>query len=591
MIMKNIKYILKYSSILFLLVVMFTCNKLDEYNPSGATNDAIWSTPDGFQTLVNAAYINQRTFYGKEDGVLMAEAGTDIWFRASKSTSYRQLFRYADFSSSSAGTSTNYWRDIWPAINYCNAGIGRIGNVSFSSEVVKKQKEGELRFLRAFYYWHIVETYGGVSLRTTETTTPVLTAERSSVKDFYNLIITDLDSAVTWLPKTPVNPKEYSRATKKSAMGLLARALLSRAYYSIDEGNSSEAATYFTLAKQIAHTTIDSAVNWGISLYPNYSDLWNNAVGGNNKNSKEALYIISNSTNYALNYDANGNRLHLWFLAKYSDKPGMQQDLANGNDGYRYFMPTEFLLDLFDESKDSRYSATFQDIWKANKTAAYTWTASDATKYGKVAALVGQKINPGDTAFYITKNKVPDKSGRKYVVIDRDSLFRADTIYSITDAYPALKKFMDPNRTAANAQPGYNDILVIRLAEMYMIAAEAEFQLGDNTSAANDINVIRRRASKTHTGDMDVVPGDVTLDFILDERAREFAGEHMRWFDLKRTRTLAQRVQKYNKNVQIPDNLLQKGNGVFENMLLRPVPQTELDALLNGAEFGQNPGY
>jgi hypothetical protein len=589
--MKTIKNIIQYSFAGIIFISLFSC-ELDEYNPSGVTADAVWSTPQGFQTLVNAAYINQRTFYGKEDGVIMGEAGTDIWFRASKSDSYRQLFKYLDFTPDNNSSTKNYWRDLWPGVNMCNAGIGRINDAGFTSEKVKNAKLGELRFLRAFYYWHIVETWGGVMLRTSETTTPELEAKRSPVEDFYNLMIDDLEFAVQWLPVTPENPAEYSRATKKSAMGMLARVLLTRAYYSLDEGNKAEADSYFARARDIAHATIDSAALWGVSLYPDYADLWDNSPGGNNKNNKEALYIISNSLNPSLNYDINGNRLHLWFMAKYSDKPGMKQDIAYGNDEQRRFMPTQFLLDLFDETIDARYSASFQDTWLCNVEAGYTWKDADAVKYGKDASLVGTSIQLGDTALYVTKHVIPNKSTRKYLVIDRDSLFRADTIYTIADIYNPLIKFKDWNLTASNAQPGFNDILVIRLAEMFMIAAEAEFQLGDLSSAANDINVIRTRAAiPGKENDMLINASDITLDFILDERAREFAGEHLRWFDLKRTRTLVQRIEKYNKDIRIPARLLRKDNGVFENVLLRPVPQTEIDALLNGEEFGQNPGY
>ncbi len=589
--MKTIKHILQYGIAGIIIICLFSC-ELDEYNPSGVTADAVWSTPQGFQTLVNAAYINQRTFYGKEDGIIMGEAGTDIWFRASKSDSYRQLFKYLDFTPDNNSSTKNYWRDLWPGVNMCNAGIERIDDAGFTSEKVKNEKLGELRFLRAFYYWHIVETWGGVMLRTTETKTPELEAKRSPVKDFYNLMIDDLEFAVQWLPVTPENPAEYSRATKKSAMGMLARVLLTRAYYSLDEDNKSEADSYFTRARDIAHATIDSAALWGVYLYPEYADLWDNSPTGNNKNNKEALYIISNSLNPSLNYDINGNRLHLWFMARYSDKPGLKQDIAYGNDEQRRFMPTQFLLDLFDETKDARYSASFQDTWLCNVEAGFTWNEADAAKYGKDASLVGTNIQFGDTALYVTKHAVPDKNIRKYLVIDRDSLFRADTIYTIADIYNPLIKYKDWNLTASNAQPGYNDILVIRLAEMYMIAAEAEFQLGDLTAAANDINVIRTRAAiPGKENDMQISTSDITLDFILDERAREFAGEHIRWFDLKRTRTLVQRIEKYNKDIRIPARLLRKDNGVFENVLLRPVPQTEIDALLNGEEFGQNPGY
>ncbi|MBN1415286.1 MAG: RagB/SusD family nutrient uptake outer membrane protein [Bacteroidales bacterium] len=589
--MKTLKYISNGCLAGLLLALMVSC-ELEEYNPSGVTAESIWNNPDGFQTLVNAAYINQRTFYGKEDGVIMGEAGTDIWFRSDKSFSYRQVFRYLDYTPDQASSTKNYWRDLWPAVNMCNAGIGRIDDAGLSAKA-RNEKLGELLFLRAFYYWHIVETWGGVALRTTETAqSPDLAPTRKPVEDFYDLMIEDLDFAVENLPVTPENPLEYSRATRKSAMGFLARVLLTRAYYSLDNNNKAEADEYFTRARDMAHATIDSAALWGISLYPDYADLWDNGPGGNNKNNHEALYIISNSTNPNMNYDINGNRLHLWFMNRYSNKPGMQVDALNGNDSERRFMPTQFFLDLFDETIDSRFDASFQQVWLCNKEAGYTWTEADVDKYGKDASLTGQNINFNDTALYITKNVVPDKRLRNYVVIDRDSLFRGDTIYTIADLYLPLKKFFDPNRSDPNSKPGFNDILVMRLAEMYMIAAEAAFQLGDNAGAANDINVIRARAAfPGKENDMLISAGDVTIDFILDERAREFGGEHMRWFDLKRTRTLVRRIKEHNKDIIIPDRLLRKDNGIFENVLLRPIPQNEIDALLSDENFPQNPGY
>jgi starch-binding outer membrane protein, SusD/RagB family len=588
--MKTIKYIFIILSFGFL----YSC-ELDEYNPGSPTAESIWSTQEGFQTLVNAAYANQRAYYGKEDGIVISEAGTDLWFRASKNTNYKEMFRYQDFTGSTANTNKNSWRDLWPAINYCNAGLTRINNVKYTFQHLKNRNEGELRFLRAFYYWHVVEIWGGVSLLTSETITPVLTAQRSSVEDFYKLIIDDLEKAITLLPAKPDNAGEYSRATRKSAMAMLARAFLCRAYYSMDKGNTSEANEYFTKAKNTAHAVIDSAGQWGVTLYQNYADLWDNRTGGNNKNCKEALYVISNSTNPNIDYDVNGNRLHLWFMAKYSDKIGLQPDLNYGYDNLRIFMPTQFAMDVFDETKDSRFDATFQSVWYCNLEEGFVWNRQAAIKYKKDLSIIGDTMKIGDTALYITKHSLSDEKARKYMVVDRDSLFRADTIYTVADLYMPLKKYYDPNRLSADAQPGYNDIIIIRLAEMYMIAAEAEFQLGETNAAALDINVLRTRAAiKTPvdmTAQMQITAADITLDFILDERAREFCGEHMRWFDLKRTRTLIQRIEKYNKDIQMPINLKEKGNRYFENALLRPIPQKDLDALLNGEEFGQNPGY
>ena len=79
-------------------------------------------------------------------------------------------------------------------------------------------------------------------------------------------------------------------------------------------------------------------------------------------------------------------------------------------------------------------------------------------------------------------------------------------------------------------------------------------------------------------------PADLDMDFILDERGRELVAEQKRWFDLKRTQTLVSRLQMYSGTQATRDN-------IRDYHMLRPVPQAELDAISNAAEFGQNPGY
>ena len=568
-----------------------SCKKLDEYNPSGSTAEAVWSTPEGMLTLVNACYADQRNFYGKEDGILMSEAGTDIWYNADKASFANQLTRYEGFTSASSGTSRNAFTTFYKALNLCNAGINRIKDVPYASAVERNQREGEMRFMRAFYLWHIVEFYGGVNLRTIETKGPELTAVRSSVDEFYKVIIADLELAKQYLPVSwgTSATAEITRATKKSALGLLARAALSRAYYS----TGTEAATYFTKARDAAKEVMDRKAEFQIDLWPDYADMW---LPANNKRigrtaGGEALYTISNSaTNLASNYDGNANRMHLWYLMQYNGKiAGLIQSLEYGNDGQRRLMPTLQLLDYYNEAIDNRYDGSFQEVWLANVN--YTWTAADVTKYRKDASVTGRQVRAGiDTILYVTKKSVANKNARPYIVIDRDSSYFAGTTKAINGAnnFPALKKFAYTARTAPNAQPGFNDIFVIRFAEMYLVAAEAELQLGNAAQAATYVNVIRTRAAKktpvNQTAAMQVTAADINLDFILAERAREFAGEHLRWFDVKRIKNnnnFASFIKARNPDI----------TAVADFHRLRPVPQEELDALLNGKEFGQNPGY
>ena len=176
-----------------------------------------------------------------------------------------------------------------------------------------------------------------------------------------------------------------------------------------------------------------------------------------------------------------------------------------------------------------------------------------------------------------------ERAGKLYQVYDRNNIYNADGTVKDNRHYPALTKFMDPTRPTVQEQVSGRDAYVIRLAEMYLIAAEAELKLGHADQAASYLNVVRERAALPgHESEMDVSPGDVTLDFILDERAREFAGEQMRWFDLKRTGKLVERVQAHNPEA---------APYIQAFHTLRPIPQRELDAVSNKDEFKQNPGY
>ena len=579
--MKKFKHIFKILPVLCVIWTLNSCD-LEEYNPSGNTAEVIWSTPEGFQTLLNACYENQWIWYGKMDGVLMSEVGTDIWFPKEKDGYAKELTKYENFTPTTGNPNKAVWPWLYESVNLCNAGLERIDDAGFTDDATKLQKEGEIRFLRAFYLWHIVETWGGVYLPLEETKGPTLYAERSSVEEFYHVILSDLELAVEYLPLD--QRKEYSRATKKAAMGMLARAYITRAY----NLEGAEAQEMFTKARDISMDIIDNQSEHGIQLWDNYYDMWNPA---NNKENKEALHIVSNSaTDPNLNYDLNANRLHIYFLTDYENKPGMSTSFEYGTSNGRRLMPTLFLLDLFDESIDSRYGASFQEVWYANDSLEIPrWRPDELAEAGLDPGMVGQlKFNIGDTALYITKKSVDEDPNSLYITVDRDSIYNTagEGEIKLGKDYVPLIKHLDPlTRPDPAARPGYNDIIVIRLAEIYLIAAEAELQLGNTTAAADYINVLRTRAAikepVDHTDDMQISANDVTLDFILDERARELCGEHLRWFDLKRTKKLIERVEKYNPDIE----LLQ------EFHYLRPVPQTEIDALLNGKEFGQNQGY
>ena len=586
---------IKSKLILVVLCMMaFSSCSLDEYNPSGSTATNVYGTEAGMNTLVNASYYNfSSQFYGREDIMFLTEGGSDLWFLSGKGTYADQLLNYTMKLDATVGQVKNTWQRLYEIVNYANAGIERIGAVKFASETTKLAKEGELRFVRAYAYYLIAETYGNVTLRTTETVGVPLTAKRSSLKDFYDLIISDLERATDILPVTQV---DYGRATKKAAFGLLARAALTRAsYMDYFEANATGAAPFYQKALTASQALINNQATYGCKLYPTFEEAF---LPANNKNNLEALWAVTHSTNSALNAQtSNPNRLFKWYTSKYTGLCGMPSSevLDYGRDNSRYMMPTKYLLNVFNEKIDSRYYSSFREVAVIPSTAAaYKWTSTDIATFKKSFAAGSVTILANDTALLYTKKVIADKASRRYGVKDINDLYNADGTIS-NDAtnniyYPSLRKFRDPNRVV-NSDAGTADVTIIRLAEMYLIAAEASYKLNITTAgqtAADYINVLRTRAAiKTpvdHTAEMQITNSQVNLSFLLDERARELCGEHLRWLDLKRTKQLEVRLGVGNQN---PDIITFNPAKHY----VRPIPQAEIDVLQNAAEYGQNPLY
>src|SRR5687768_7113764 len=125
------------------IVMLTSCKKtLTEYNPSGLTAESVYTTPEGFETLVNAAYSYQRWWYGKEEGYNISETGTDIWTSGSGEV-YRDLTTYQNLQGSN-GALTTEWRELYAAVNICNGGINRIAKAGLSPQLQKDRKSTRL---------------------------------------------------------------------------------------------------------------------------------------------------------------------------------------------------------------------------------------------------------------------------------------------------------------------------------------------------------------------------------------------------------------------------------------------------------------
>ncbi|MCB2408872.1 RagB/SusD family nutrient uptake outer membrane protein [Hymenobacter lucidus] len=558
-------------------------DQLNEFNPSGATAEAVFTTPEGFETAINGAYTYNRTIYGKESGYALLEMGTDIWTSAASNDGTAAsnvrpqppLMNYLSLNTDNVWVKNNLWTPCYAGINLVNQALKYINTAGLASSR-RASAEAELRFMRAWYYYHLVESFGPVPLRLEPTEGVVTTATRAPVAEVYAQILADVEFAVANLPVTlatypaPATANDYGRITRPAAEAFAAKAYLSSGNY--------QRAAHFARKVTTAYTA------QGVRLVTSYASLWDIA----NQRNSEVLWAVNYSTN--LTFNAGSHTGHQWFLMKYDDQPGLVRDVANGLPGVRY-MPTRFLLDLYNEQNDARYVGSFKQAWIANSaTNIPRWTQAEVNQNAALAPLLGQpKFAVGDTAVLTTKRSIPAFDQLytrrfRYKTYDIDDLYNADgSLKGERRYYPSLRKFDDPTRATATTTESARDANMLRLGDIILIGAEAQVRLGRADSAAYYVNLVRTRAALPgRTAAMQVTPAQMNLDFVLDERARELAGEQVRWLDLKRTGKLTERVRLHNPDAKA---------SIQDFHARRPIPQSDIDAVTNKGEFQQNPGY
>ena len=535
----------------FSLLFLSSCEDILKEKPlSLTTADFYYSTPSGLEDGLKAAYDNFRDFYGQERGFTMTDVGTDIW--TAGSGTYSQHPHFNDYNINFPSTD-DFLRDVWNSfyvgINQCNAVIGRAPDVKGLDEQTKNRIMGEARFLRALNYFHLVQQWGDVHFSLDETIGVETEANRTPAQMIYDQgIIPDLEFAINNLPESTT---DYGRVTKPAAQALFARVNLTLENWSQAE----------TLAKSVIN-------DYNFQLIESISDLWDI----NNEVNDEIIWAIQFTSDPLTN--DKGNAAHMYFHASYNRCPAVARSIEYGLNWSRY-QPTNYLIKIFDKERDARWIEGWRLVWFAN------------TK----AKINGKTVNIGDTAMVIVTYPVDDAIQKTvpYWLIDFNDKWVGNPPSTLEIGalerrlYPTLLKHEDPLRPSANYSQGRRDIFVFRLAEMYLIAAEAAWRQNKSAEAAGYINVLRTRAAiEGKEAEMQVGASDINLDFILDESARELCGEMNRWYDLKRTGKLIERVKLYN---------LDATPNIKEMHLVRPIPQTQIDRVTNPDVFFQNPGY
>jgi hypothetical protein len=531
-----------------------SCSDLLKENViSSISNDYIATTP-GFVAATNAAYTPLRSFYATERGVSMSEFGTDI-YSAGADGSYKGFHFYDSQLTSSVDILAQLWDETYKGINTINAVIDRAPNVTGLSEAVKTQRVGEMKYLRAHYYFILVQQFGPLDLRLKETTGPTKAATRAPEQAVYKQIEADLLAAIPVLENKKAS-SDYGRATKAAAENLLAKVYLTRASSKFAE------ATDYTNAASLCNNVIN---NYGFKLLPDFASIFDQS----NQINDEVIFAVQYTSDPLTNgfVDNQGNKLHLYFGMQYDVQAGMKRDVNNGRP-FKRLKPTPYLLNTVfaDRVNDTRYKKTFKDTWYSNNPGTYN-TAFDVTK--KTVTF-----KAGDTCIYIPgyEMSVAERAKKNYQVL-------VPSTYNYA-LFPTLQKFFDPLRPDMTYENGSRDYFVHRLGDTYLMLAEAQLKLGKQAEAVAAINMVRVRAAAAGKADAMKVTA-VDMDLIMEERARELAGEQTRWMDLKRWNNLVSRVKTYNVDAAV---------GVADKHLVRPIPQKQVDLSENGG-FPQNAGY
>jgi len=566
-----------------------------------------YGTEQGVDAAVAAAYSFLRWGCGNERYDVLTELGTDLFTAGSDGKNKTSFNAYGTQLNPEDNILSGLWENHYKGISDANIAMDQILQ-SDMSESKKLTSLGEMLFIRSFLYFELVQQFGKVPLVTEGSFEIRTDFKRAAIADIYKQIITDLRTAVEYLPEK-VDDSQKGKATSYAASHLLAKVYLTRGSAVTDV--RGQKATDMDSVLYFAENVIK---NSPYRLQKNFADLWNIDNMGNS----EVIFAVQFTSNPIFNDD--GNTFHLYWLPVYDDEDGMERDIFYGRPYKRYRPTDKVLFKLYDRKNDSRFYKSFRwaymsnyaktiPVWKELEDKGEIYFTPDPQK-GQIAGK--KKFEVGDTAIYYTI----EKTGFKKNSIEMKKL-RADKSYTyypyeVHDSkhYPTLIKHLAPNRPSVAEKASSREWVRMRLGETYLIAAEAAGRKGDFDLAAKYINVIRERAAwadgETKTAQYWEIEGGAPdninstydnikvtatelstgdfVSFILDERGRELLGEICRWEDLVRTEKFYEWVKKYNSDAEPAIKPYHK---------LRPIPQTHIDRLdpVGPVEEEQNEGY
>lgn len=630
------------------LIFATSCSDILDEQPRSIYEPTFFQTERGVEGGITSMYAHLRYIYGQAYYYNSCLTGTD---EATYAQSADGNFKDADSSgvgslTASSSRSDVLWGTAFSNINTANGVIENGSKVGVSDALL-----AEAHFFRGMDYFLLVQTFGGVPLdlgagELKFNISTSRTSVRNTVPEVYTkAVFPDLKTAVTELPD---KPRVTGGVTKTVARLYLSKAYLTYGWWLENPNNiptypecnrtdpdGHDAAWYYQQAYDIATEAIDNPGPYGLM-----ESFYQVNAGPYDRNKEILLYADHTQEDEyynggSLTYGSGGapDNFAGWMMNwNYTDIQAKDKDgntispvirvaeQAYGRPWTRMAPPHGVFTKTFkDKAKDSRYDGTFTTVYRGNwSTNGKDWTT--------VIGANGMEVTEGEPLLkFLSEDdpsiQYPDGAGNSNTgagVIAGYSYYVMGPSAISRRVYPGLWK-LGPYRTdngtgagqpnAGSTRP-YN---IAKFSELYLIAAEAAVK-GATTkpdkSARELVNVLRDRAGKwtfsnAENEEMDEdygsqltaeTPATIDINFILDERSREFYGEGYRWFDLVRTQKWNEYADSYeicgdNKGDR---NIVTYTRTIKPGHYLRPIPQGQLDGMEMSADEKknyQNPEY
>ena len=630
------------------LLFATSCSDILDEQPRSIYEPTFFQTEKGVEGGITSMYAHLRYIYGQAYYYNSCLTGTD---EATYAQSADGNFKDADLSgvgslTASSSRSDVLWGTAFSNINTANGVLENGSKVGVSEALL-----AEAHFFRGMDYFLLVQTFGGVPLdlgagELKFNVSTSRTSVRNTVPEVYTkAVFPDLKTAITNLPD---NPRVTGGVTKTVARLYLSKAYLTYGWWLENPNNiptypecdrtdpdGHDATWYYQQAYDIATEAIDNPGPYGLM-----ESFYQVNAGPYDRNKEILLYADHTQEDEyynggSLSYGSGGapDNFAGWMMNwNYTDIQAKDKDgntispvirvaeQAYGRPWTRMAPPHGVFTKTFkDKTKDSRYDGTFTTVYRGNwSTNGKDWTT--------VSGANGIAVAEGEPLLTFLPEddpniQYPDGAGNSNtgagVITGRGDYVMGPSAIS-RRVYPGLWK-LGPYRTDNGTGPGqpnagstrpYN---IAKFSELYLIAAEAAVK-GATTkpdkSARELVNVLRDRAGKwtfnnAENEEMDVdygsqltaeTPATIDINFILDERSREFYGEGYRWFDLVRTQKWNEYADSYEicGNDKGDRNIVTYTRTIKPGHYLRPIPQGQLDGMEMSADEKknyQNPEY